>query len=533
MGIFTTVPVKKPRMSAFDLSYNNFFTCDMGELIPAFKMHIVPSDRVQYSPTFQVRFAPMLNPVFGDIYAKMECFFIPYRLVWSNWKNYITGFVQDDGVSSVGAVPAVPTSVPFVGLTSGLISGGVKPSALLESARLVDFFGGVGFYRYVDELVKGGDTWPAGSDAFKFSCFPFRAYTLVWNEYYRDEFVDPICALGARKISESVYKSFFVGDNSLPLDYYGIFRRRWSKDYFTTATPNPQFGATGAGVNVSVGGSDINSLSAFFTVAQFRVANALQRFLERTNIGGGRYNEFILAHFGCMPTDATIQRPEFLGSVTAPVQVSAVANTAGGTASGSTIENATGSFAGVASAIGTSLCFRRSFKEYGIILGLFSVFPRPIYSDGVQRYLTYGVKGGTAKSTDTPDKFMFGMPEFAGIGDQQIDKSELMTGAYASFGQGFGYQQRYAEFKFNHDEVHGDFALSDKLPQYTFARFFGSDTIALNSSFLECNPRKDPFVVLSAPKGTETATTVQTCWVQLRNNVKAIRPFPKFSTPTL
>lgn len=526
MGIFTTVPVKKPRMSAFDLSYNNFFTCDMGELIPAFKMHIVPSDRVQYSPTFQVRFAPMLNPVFGDIYAKMECFFVPYRLVWSNWKNYITGVVQSDGSASSTA-SVVPTKVPYVGFDSSSF-GGIKPSACLNGVRLVDFLGGVGFYRYVSSLVNSGDAWKSGDEAFRFNCLPFRAYTLIWNEYYRDEFVDRAVAVGAG-VGFTEYP-FYVGDNSFAFSAYGIFRRRWSKDYFTTATPSPQFGAAGAGVNVSVGGNDINSLSGFFTIAQFRVANALQRFLERTNIGGGRYNEFILAHFGCMPTDATIQRPEFLGSVTAPVQVSAVANTAGGTGSDATIENSTGSFAGVASAVGTSLCFRRSFKEYGIILGLFSVFPRPIYSDGVQRYLTYGVKG--EKSDDTPDKFKFGMPEFSGVGDQQIDKSELMTGAYVSFGQGFGYQQRYAEFKFNIDEVHGDFAIDGKLPQYTFARFFGSNTVSLNPSFLECNPRKDPFVVTSNAGG-QSSTTVQTCWVQLRNNVKAIRPFPKFSTPTL
>lgn len=520
MGIFTTVPVKKPRMSAFDLSYNNFFTCDMGELIPAFKMHIVPSDRVQYSPTFQVRFAPMLNPVFGDIYAKMECFFIPYRLVWANWKNYITGVSQSDSST------VVPTKVPSVCVGPYTFSS-VKPSACLDAARLIDFLGGVGFYRYVSSLVSDGDAWKVGDKEYKFNCLPFRAYTLVWNEYYRDEFVDRVFAVGVNSSSAS---PFFVGDDDKGIHDYGIFRRRWSKDYFTTATPAPQYGASGSSVQVSVGGNDINSLSGFFTIAQFRVANALQRFLERTNIGGGRYNEFILAHFGCMPTDATIQRPEFLGSVTAPVQVSAVANTAGGTGSDATIENSTGSFAGVASAVGTSLCFRRSFKEYGIILGLFSVFPRPIYSDGVQRYLTYGVKG--EKSDDTPDKFKFGMPEFSGIGDQQIDKSELQTGSYVSFGQGFGYQQRYAEFKFNSDEVHGDFALDSKLPQYTFARFFGSNTVSLNSSFLECNPRKDPFVITSNAGG-QSSTTVQTCWVQLRNNVKAIRPFPKFSTPTL
>lgn len=496
MGIFTTVPVKKPRMSAFDLSYNNFFTCDMGELIPAFKMHIVPSDRVQYSPTFQVRFAPMLNPVFGDIYAKMECFFIPYRLVWENWKSYITGFSQD-------ANGSVPSSVPTVSVVSTTVS------SVLNGARLADYFGAVGFYRFVSKATA------LSGNTFHFSAFPFRAYYLVWNEYYRDEFVDSLLPVN-------------TGSTGGDISAYRVLRRRWSKDYFTTATPTPQFGSEGAGVKVSVSGTEINSLSAFFTVAQFRVANALQRFLERTNIGGGRYNEFILAHFGCMPTDATIQRPEFLGSVTAPVQVSAVANTAGGTASSNTIENATGSFAGVASAVGTSLCFRRSFKEYGLILGLFSVFPRPIYSDGIRRYLSYGVKYGT----EAPDKYRFGFPEFAGVGDQQVYSWELFTETYQSApSNGFGYQQRYAEFKFNLDEVHGDFALDDKLPQYTFARFFKFYP-SLNSDFLECTPRKDPFVIISNAGGS-SSTSVQTCWVQLRNNVKAIRPFPKFSTPTL
>ena len=519
MSIFTTVPVKKPRMSAFDLSYNNFFTCDMGELIPAFKMHIVPGDRVQYSPTFQVRFAPMLNPIFGDIYAKMECFFVPYRLLWDKWKDYITGVSQSGG--------SVPTSVPAVDGNSGSIDDNS-----LDGLRLCDYFGAVGFYRYISSKAE----WPSDSTSFTFCCFPFRAYTLVWNEYYRDEFVDSPLGIGAHGFSGPLS----IDSSSHSIKNYGILRRRWSKDYFTTATPNPQYGAVGAQVSVS-GSATIPSdgssgiISGFFSIAQFRVANSLQRFLERTNIGGGRYNEFILAHFGCMPTDATIQRPEFLGSVTAPVQVSAVANTAGAGPTGvPTVSSAQASLAGTASAVGTKLCFRRSFKEYGIILGLFSVFPRPIYSDGVQRYLTYGVKGGTKKSSDSPDRFMFGMPEFAGVGDQEIDRSELSTVAYVSFGQTFGYQQRYAEFKFNNDEVHGDFALDDKLPQYTLARFFNNSEVPLNSSFLECNPRKDAFVVMNYPGGNlEKANTVQTCWVQLRNNCKAIRPFPKFSTPTL
>lgn len=513
MSIFNTVPVKKPQMSAFDLSYNNYFTCDMGELIPALVLPVMPSDRIQYAPTFQVRFAPMLNPVFADIYAKVECFFVPYRLLWDSWKDYITG------VSQLGTAE-VPAKIPVV-RTSWVNTSSALTANQLDSIRLADFLGAKGLYR----KFKGKTSFTDDDKAFEFSCLPFRAYTLIWNEYYRDEFVE-------KPYQHGVYWStgaLYTGSSDVNLSNFGTFHRRWQKDYFTTATLTPQFGSDASGVQVSISGTEVSDLKGFFTVAQFRVANALEKFLERTNVGGGRYNEFILAHFGCMPTDATIQRPEFLGSVTAPVQVSAVTQTSQAIADNNTKSNTLGAQGGQASAVGTNMCFRRSFQEYGVILGLFSVFPKPVYSDGVSRYLSCGVKGS---------RFDFGFPEFAGIGDQEISKSELATWMYAThFGAGFGYQQRYAEFKFMNDEVHGDFSVVDSgLAQYTFARFFVTSSGTqwepyLNSDFLECLPRADCFVLKSG--SGSTAPTVNQCWVQLRNNIKVIRALPKFSTPTL
>lgn len=501
-------------MSAFDLSYNNYFTCDMGELIPALVLPVMPADRIQYAPTFQVRFAPMLNPVFADIYAKVECFFVPYRLLWDSWKTYITG------VNQSGLTTDIPTKVPSVVFSNIRPGTNTVTSNQLDGIRLADFFGAKGLSRLFRVPTITDDY-----KNFEFNCFPFRAYTLIWNEYYRDEFVDKPRYIG---IHDSRFGDIFIGSNNTVIDDYGIYHRRWQKDYFTTATPYPQLGSDASGVQVTISGTEVADLKGFFSIAQFRVANALQRFLERTNIGGGRYNEFILAHFGCMPTDATIQRPEFLGSVTAPVQVSAVTQTSQAI-SDNTKSNTLGAQGGTASAVGTNMCFRRSFQEYGVILGLFSVFPKSVYSDGVSRYLTCGVKGS---------RFDFGFPEFAGVGDQQIDSSELATWLYAkNYGSGFGYQQRYAEFKFMNDEVHGDFSIVDSgLAQYTFARFFLTDngtlwTPTLNSDFLECVPRADCFVLKT--KVGSSATSVNQCWVQLRNNIKVIRALPKFSTPTL
>ncbi len=531
MSIFSHVPVQKPKMSAFDLSYNNYFTCDMGELIPAFVMPVVPSDRVEYSPTFQVRFAPMVNPVFADIYAKVECFFVPYRLVWSSWKSFITGVPQDGGL-------AVPSTVPYVNIPSDS-----TPGQNLINARLVDFLGCLGYSRAVRKQYANNNTWTNTFQNITFSALPFRAYTLIWNEYYRDEFVDSFFTYGLFEESKYHSTALYMGSSSVSLINYGIGKRRWRKDYFTTATPNPQYGSAGASVNVTGNITDTDRVSAWFSVAQFRVANSLQKFLERTNIGGGRYNEFILAHFGCMPTDATIQRPEFLGSVTAPVQVMAINQTSGVADDGAsaTKRNTLGAQGGQMSAVGTKLCFRRSFKEYGIILGLFSVFPKPVYTDGCKRMLRAGLAGYVSDPSDTSvftntagSRFDFGFPEFSGIGDQLVYRSELMCTALGSSDFGFGYQQRYSEFKMNYDEVHGDFALDDSgLATYTFARFFSFNEKlwpTLNSSFLECTPRADCFVLRDSDAST---ASVNQCWVQLRNNVRAIRPFPKFSIPTL
>lgn len=515
MAIFNTVPVKKPKMSAFDLSYNNYFTCDMGELIPALVLPVMPSDRIQYAPTFQVRFAPMLNPVFADIYAKVECFFVPYRLLWDEWKTYITG------VNQLGK-PEVAQRIPCVDSKIGNLQ--VDATMVLKSFRFADFLGASGSYRLALSDSKLTNPTFGSVDDFQFNCFPFRAYTLIWNEYYRDEFIDQPRSIGFSFSFPGGYGELDTSSTDSCFYEYAIAHRRWQKDYFTTATLTPQLGSDASGVQVSISGTEVSNLKGFFTVAQFRVANALQKFLERTNVGGGRYNEFILAHFGCMPTDATIQRPEFLGSVTAPVQVSAVTQTSSGNGES---HDTLGAQGGTAAAVGTNMCFRRSFQEYGIILGLFSVFPKPVYADGVSRYLACGVKGS---------RFDFGFPEFAGIGDQEIYKYELSAYNYAAdtVNESFGYQQRYAEFKFMNDQVHGDFSVIDSgLAQYTFARFFTSADAGhwiptLNSDFLECTPRADCFVLDSS-----SGSVVNQCWVQLRNNIKVIRALPKFSTPTL
>ena len=250
-------------------------------------------------------------------------------------------------------------------------------------------------------------------------------------------------------------------------------------------------------VNVDELGVSINDL---------RTSNALQRWFERNARSGSRYIEQILSHFGVRSSDARLQRPQFLGGGRTPISVSEVLQTS---STDSTSPQA--NMAGHGISAGVNHGFKRYFEEHGYIIGIMSIRPRTGYQQGVP------------KDFRKFDNMDFYFPEFAHLGEQVIKNEEVYLQQYsASNDEVFGYTPRYAEYKYSMNEVHGDFR--GNMAYWHLNRIF-NEKPNLNTAFVECNPSNRVFATAE--------TSDDKYWIQLYQDVKALRLMPKYGTPIL
>ena len=238
---------------------------------------------------------------------------------------------------------------------------------------------------------------------------------------------------------------------------------------------------------------------------ELRRAEKLQQWLEKNARGGARYVEQILSHFGVVSSDARLQRPEYLGGGKTPVVISEVLQT-----SASQEDSAQGNPAGNGISVGTSHRFNKYFEEHGFIIGIMSVLPKTAYQQGLPRMF------------QRTDKFDYYYPEFAHLGEQEVLNSEVYldpTGATYNRGT-FGYQSRYAEYKYNADTVHGDFR--ESLNFWHLGRIFntadpdgeGVGKPVLNKEFVESKPSNRIFNV--------TTDDVNHLWAEVYQDIKLL-----------
>lgn len=535
MNLFNLVGNKRPRTNVFDLSHDRKFTLRMGELVPFFCQDVIPGDKWRMNTEVFMRLVPLLAPVMHRVNVYTHFFFVPYRLLWDNWQNFITG--GEDG----NAVPLFPR------LDSSLIDS-LGDDNFLRPGSLWDYFG----FPTLDVA-----SMPPSSLSLQVSALPFRAYQLIYNEFYRDQ--DLVEKVGISKADGIVN----TGDEIANL--LSLRNRAWEKDYFTSARPFAQKGGE-AGVPLSIDSNVIwnedavtdgnrpiwyrddgptvaNGTATFVSgelqdrgaitgadtwmdpngtlkvassegdvmINDLRRAVKLQEWLERNARGGSRYIESILSHFGVRSSDARLQRPEFLGGGRSAVSISEVLQTSS-TDSATSSSTPQGNMSGHGISVGNSHSFKKFIEEHGVIIGIMSVLPRTCYQQGVPRQFTKF------------DKFEFAWPEFAHLGEQEVFNKEL----YFDYNplttltpEGtFGYQSRYSEYKYIPSSVHGDFKTS--LDYWHFGRKF-TRTPLLNDSFVSAFPTERPFAV----QGED----VLLC--QVYNNVRAVRPLPRMGTPGL
>jgi hypothetical protein len=526
--LFSHIPLRRPKKNVFDLSHDVKLSLDMGQLVPIYVEDVVPGDKFRVRTEVMLRFAPMLAPIMHRVNVFTHFFFVPYRLLWKDWEDFITG----------GRTGTVSPVFPRYSLSD---------SGVVNKGTLFDYLG-----------FPAGQTLLVG---YSFSKMPFLAYQLIYDQYYRDQnleqpFIENSLP-GSSGISLVNISGMNGGSSVQSLRY-----RAWEKDYFTSALPWAQrggevnlpfsgeapvdwkvsstgsklgelVGTTGVGgtanldsVSIGAATTDIPgstrvkasvdfSEASSVTINDLRRSIKLQEWLEKNARGGARYIEQIFSHFGVKSSDARLQRVEFLGGGKTPVMISEVLQTSGSpTASGSAIfDTPLASMAGHGISVGSTHEFTRFFEEHGLIMGIMSVMPKTAYQQGTPRMFTKF------------DKFDYYFPEFAHLGEQEIKNKELYTTNNQDYNEGtFGYTPRYAEYKYRESRVCGDFR--DQLNYWHLGRIFSS-TPNLNSTFV--HPDSATLNRIFAVQDDDT----QHLWCQVYHNIKAVRPMPKFGTPII
>ena len=536
---FAMIPNAEIPRAKFDRQFTHKTTFDAGYLVPVYVDEVLPGDTFNLNMTAFARLATPINPIMDNMYLDSFFFFVPNRLIWNNWQRFMGQ--QDNPGDSI----------------SYLVPQQVSPVGGYAVGSLQDYMG----------LPTVGQV--GGANTVSHCAFFTRAYNLIWNEWFRDE-----------NLQNSVVVDKGDGPDANPATNYTLLRRGKRHDYFTSALPWPQKGGTsvsiplgttapvfgtgkalgltdGSGTNFglstnnaapqltaysgaynSVPGTDYSgtvvginnslgvvtsgvsglyadlSTATAATINQLRQSFQIQKLLERDARGGTRYTEIVRAHFGVISPDARLQRPEYLGGGSSPLIVTPIAQTSGTGISGGTTPQ--GDLAAVGTIMANRHGFTQSFTEHGVIIGLVSVRADLTYQQGLDRMWS--------RST----RYDFYFPAFAMLGEQPVYNKEIYVDGSANDSLVFGYQERWAEYRYKPSKITGLFKSTSAgtIDNWHLAQKFTS-LPTLNSTFIQDTPPVSRVVAVG------TAANGQQFIFDSFFDCKTARPMPLYSVPGL
>lgn len=568
---YQKIKTLKPRRSLFDLSHEVLMTADMFKLYPCCIMEMSPGDTFHIWNQSVVRMQPLNAPVMSEIWQNTHYFFVPFRILWPEWVKFITG--NDDG-----------------------LSGGFKRSdSHINADDVLDEPSDVTpeLPRWIPTDTSVGSLWdycgfPTGVDpqgAYP-EAFVKWAYNLIWNEYYRDENLQELVDKDNEQILYRSWKKdyftsallsqqrglspvmpvngtinpfsssvsvnvpataveynavYFVLEVSLPVGlnqnlikaqqqmvsatytysngsktsfadlqsvtYNSSTGKARLYYYFRSNIGQTVTSVTCSGVSVVY--TEINEGAgiegAGFDIKDLRQAFQIQKWLELANRGGVRYTEFLRAFFGVSPRDDRLQRPEYIGGSKAPVIVSEVLQTNASQQGSTPLAYMAGR------GVGASKTYIGSYSatEYGLVFGLMSFTTPPVYTQGIDRQFL------------RRSKYDFLFPQFTGLSEQAIEGAEVFaTEDETENRKVWGFNEVYDELRSMTNKVVGKMRTVFKY--WHLARFF-SEKPALNADFIEGKDVSKRIFAVQSEDGFI---------VNYANIIKAVRPLPKYGTPT-